>query len=207
MAWEDGGLCAGGLMLTSLLAGTATLPFGAYHFGRVQFYFALSNLIAVPLTGVLVMPAGMLALGLMPHWPRVAGAGGDGLGNRGGAVDRTGGRGAARRDDHGAAHAVLGPADGGVRHDVACALAQPGAAGRRRHDRHRPASPALVRPPDLLVSAEARLIGVRTSAGVYLQQVSGASKFTRDAWMNYWAADTSRPFPIAGSAADGMIEC
>ena len=53
-------------MLTSLLAGTATLPFGAYHFGRVQFYFALSNLIAVPLTGVLVMPAGMLGLALMP---------------------------------------------------------------------------------------------------------------------------------------------
>ena len=53
-------------MLTSLLAGTATLPFGAYHFGRLQFYFALSNLIAVPLTGALVMPAGMLGLALMP---------------------------------------------------------------------------------------------------------------------------------------------
>ena len=52
------------------------------------------------------------------------------------------------------------------------------------------ASPALVRPPDLLVSAEARLIAVRTPAGVFLQQVSGASKFTRDAWLHYWAADT-----------------
>ncbi len=55
-----------GLVLTSMLAGTATLPFGTYHFGRVQFYFALSNLLAVPLTGVLVMPAGMLGLALMP---------------------------------------------------------------------------------------------------------------------------------------------
>ncbi|MEJ0015407.1 MAG: ComEC/Rec2 family competence protein [Acetobacteraceae bacterium] len=60
-----------GLLMTSLLAGTATLPFGAYHFGQVQFYFALSNLAAVPLTGVLVMPAGMLSLGLMPlGWER-----------------------------------------------------------------------------------------------------------------------------------------
>ena len=68
-------------------------------------------------------------------------------------------------------------------------------------------SPGLVRPPDLLVSAEARLIGVRTSAGVYLQQVSGASKFTRDAWLHYWAADTPHPFPTEGAAAEGMIEC
>ncbi len=54
------------LVLTSLLAGAASAPFGAYHFGRVQAYFVLGNLVAVPLTAMLVMPAGLLALALMP---------------------------------------------------------------------------------------------------------------------------------------------
>ena len=35
------------LALTSTLAGTASLPYGAYHFGHVQIYYILSNLIAV----------------------------------------------------------------------------------------------------------------------------------------------------------------
>ena len=44
-SWWPGRIAAYllGLVLTSMLAGTATLPFGTYHFGRVQFYFALSN--------------------------------------------------------------------------------------------------------------------------------------------------------------------
>ncbi len=68
------------LALTSLLAGTACLPFIAYHFGAVQPYFVLANLVAVPLTAMWVMPLGLLALPLMPlglEWPvvRLMGAG------------------------------------------------------------------------------------------------------------------------------------
>lgn len=59
-------VCTVGLCMSSVLAGTATLPFGAYHFGRVQIYYVLSKLVGVPLTTVLVMPAGILALPLMP---------------------------------------------------------------------------------------------------------------------------------------------
>src|ERR1700722_9634469 len=54
------------LALTSTLAGTASLPYGAYHFGHVQVYYIFSNMIAVPLTALWVMPAGMIALCLMP---------------------------------------------------------------------------------------------------------------------------------------------
>ena len=54
------------LALTSTLAGTASLPYGAYHFGHVQIYYVLSNMIAVPVTALWVMPAGMIALLLMP---------------------------------------------------------------------------------------------------------------------------------------------
>ncbi|QEO16567.1 ComEC/Rec2 family competence protein [Acetobacter vaccinii] len=55
-----------GLAGVSLLAGLATLPVGMAHFGVIEPYFILANLIAVPLMAVLVMPAGLAALCLMP---------------------------------------------------------------------------------------------------------------------------------------------
>ena len=54
------------LALTSLLAGTASAPYAAYHFGHFQLYFILANLLAVPLTALWVLPAGLVALLLMP---------------------------------------------------------------------------------------------------------------------------------------------
>ena len=54
------------LVLTSLLAGTASAPYGAYHFGHIQVYTVAANVVAVPLTAMWVMPLGVLALFLMP---------------------------------------------------------------------------------------------------------------------------------------------
>lgn len=54
------------LALTSLLAGLASMPFAAFHFGRVGLYFVPANMVAVPLTAVWVMPWGLAALALMP---------------------------------------------------------------------------------------------------------------------------------------------
>ena len=65
--WRRRLMLAGfGLMATSVLAGAATTPFGLHHFGRLQIYGVLANALAVPITSVLVMPAGMLAAMLMP---------------------------------------------------------------------------------------------------------------------------------------------
>ncbi len=54
------------LFMTSLLAGAASTPFAVYHFGHIQFYFVLANLIAVPMTALWVLPEGLLSLLLMP---------------------------------------------------------------------------------------------------------------------------------------------
>ncbi|NHN89726.1 ComEC/Rec2 family competence protein [Acetobacter conturbans] len=54
------------LALTSLLAGLATLPVSMAHFGEIQPFFVVANLVAVPLTALWVMPAGLLAMLLMP---------------------------------------------------------------------------------------------------------------------------------------------
>ncbi|MDY0883043.1 ComEC/Rec2 family competence protein [Dongia soli] len=54
------------MVLSSLAASLATAPFGLYHFNRLQFYGIAANMLAVPITGFLIMPAAVIALLLMP---------------------------------------------------------------------------------------------------------------------------------------------
>ncbi|GGY52379.1 ComEC/Rec2 family competence protein [Parvularcula lutaonensis] len=56
----------GGLTLTSFLAGLATGPFAAYHFGRIASFGLLGNMLAMPIITLAVMPAMVLAMFLMP---------------------------------------------------------------------------------------------------------------------------------------------
>ncbi len=193
--------------MTSLLAGGATMPFGVHHFGRVQIYFVIANMIAVPLTSLVVMPAGMIALLAMPFgldWlPLVIlGWGVDGV------------LWVARVTAAWPEATLTAP------HIPAWGLATLAfgliwlALWRRRMRLFGLvgvvvglASPALDRPPDLLVSADGRLIGLRTDAGVFIQKMPGASKFTAEAWLRYWAARESRGFPATGTAAGGSIAC
>lgn len=55
-----------GLLLTSVVATVATLPFAVYHFNQAALYAVAANLVAVPATGLWVMPAGLVALLAMP---------------------------------------------------------------------------------------------------------------------------------------------
>ena len=55
-----------GIALTTLVASAATTPFSIYHFSRFPTYGIVTNLIAVPLTGIWIMPLGMLGLLLIP---------------------------------------------------------------------------------------------------------------------------------------------
>lgn len=196
------------LALTSLLAGGASAPFGAYHFGRIQVYFIVANVIAVPIAALWAMPAGLLALLLMPV-----------------GLDRP-------------AFVLMGWGTEAILYVARTTAAWPAATLEVPHmppwglaltalgiawlclwrSRLRLigvpvivlglATPMLVRPADVLVSADARLIGVRIHGTVYLQQVSGASGFTRDAWLQYWAAGHAvRTLPIDGEAASGAVAC
>jgi competence protein ComEC len=54
------------LLLSSLIAGFATAPFAASHFNQLQHYGLLANTLAVPVMGMLVMPAAVLAALLAP---------------------------------------------------------------------------------------------------------------------------------------------
>ncbi len=195
------------LALTSALAGTASAPFAAYHFGRVQVYFVLSNMVAVPVTAFWVMPAGLLSLALMP------------FGLQSLALTPMG-WGAAAILAIARATAALPQAVIQVPHAPAWGLAVMAIGiawlGLWRSQIRLAGvgfivaallSPAFVRPPDILVSDDAKLIALRTGSGVFLQHVSGASKFTREAWEQYWAESAFAPFPATGEEAAGLIDC
>ena len=49
------------LVLSSMAAGFATAPIAAAHFNRIAEYGLLANFLAVPLMGIVVMPAGVVA--------------------------------------------------------------------------------------------------------------------------------------------------
>ena len=153
------------LALTSALAGTASAPYGAYHFGRVQVYFVVANMAAVPLTALWVMPAGLLSLPLMPFRLEFLLLKPMGWGAEAVVwVARTTASwpDATMEVPHipawGLAVLSLGIAWLGL-WQTRLRLAGVAAIALGL------ASPALVRPPDLLVSDDARLIAVRTDAG------------------------------------------
>lgn len=53
-------------VMTSFIAGLATLPFALFHFDRLSSYGVIANAIAVPLTAFWIMPWAALSLLLMP---------------------------------------------------------------------------------------------------------------------------------------------
>ena len=57
---------AGGLALTTLIAGTATTIFAVHHFERVAPLSLPANLVAMPIVSMVVMPAAVTALVAMP---------------------------------------------------------------------------------------------------------------------------------------------
>ncbi|MFY0661004.1 MAG: ComEC/Rec2 family competence protein [Shimia sp.] len=54
------------VVVSSLVAGLATAPFAAMHFNHVAHYGLLANVLSVPVMGVLVVPAAVIAAVLAP---------------------------------------------------------------------------------------------------------------------------------------------
>ena len=176
------------LALTSALAGTASAPFAAYHFGQVQLYNVLANVAAVPLTAFWIMPAGLLSLALMPLHLEFLSLVPMGWGAS--AVLWIGRTVSAlpsatlmvpHMPDWGLVCVALGMAWLGLwRTRLRLAGVVPLLLGL--------ASPALVRPPDVLLAADGRLAAIFSHGDMFVQEKDGSSDFTEDAWRQMWAA-------------------
>lgn len=71
-----------GVFVSSAVAGLATAPVAAAHFNAIAHYGLIANLASVPLMGVLVMPAAVVAVVLAPFGLEVLGLWVMGLGLR-----------------------------------------------------------------------------------------------------------------------------
>ncbi|UPY38715.1 ComEC/Rec2 family competence protein [Sediminicoccus sp. KRV36] len=205
--WQRLGLVLLGTLATSVIAGAATTPFGLHHFGRVQVYGVAANALAVPLTSFLVMPAGMLALLLMPF-----GAEGMPLALMGWGIAGILWVAQAVAAWPGAALAMA-PLPG---HGLAliafgfcwlCLWRQrwrllgclPMALGF--------ASWSWVSLPAALASADGRLFAFQVAGEVFFERRPGASRFTGDAWLRGFGDDAGTPLPVDGELAGGRIAC
>ena len=192
-----------GLLATSALAGAASAPFAAYHFGEFQLYGVIANLVAVPLTAFWVMPAGMVALLAMPvHlegpalWVMAAGL----------------------RVILLVAHAIAAWPE--------ATFVAPRAPGWSLvafglglawlclwRTRVRLAGvpilalgllgPLWAHSPALLISADARLVGI--ADGATMAVAGKGDRFTRDAWRAMWGVRDIRAIPETGEA--GGMRC
>ena len=150
MAWRSqpgmvrrAGIALIGVAMTSLVASLATAPYALFHFNRFAAYGLVANLVAVPLTGLWVMPWAVAGVHPAAVRARGMGAGADGLGRRGHRRHRPHGGRLGRRGRAVAGDAGLGA--GRRSRAAACGYA----CGRRAGDwpACRSSFSALPRPP------------------------------------------------------------
>lgn len=55
-----------GILVADFVASLATMPFAIYHFNKISIYTTLTNLLAGPVIGLVIMPFVLIALLLMP---------------------------------------------------------------------------------------------------------------------------------------------
>lgn len=201
-------LYVGSILASTVVATLATAPFAIHHFNRLALFGALANLIAIPLTGFVVMPAAVLAALLMPFGLE--------------AVPL----------------AVMAWGTASILAVAAWAAALPAAAvqlpllptaglvlislgglwlclWRTRWRLAGLAGIALglltmawVRPPDILIDGDGGLIAVRLADGRLLLSSTRARAFTRRAWQQRLGeADQPLLWPAEGQSDDGRLAC
>ncbi|NKE47644.1 ComEC family competence protein [Roseomonas frigidaquae] len=205
--WRPAVLFLLGLVLTSLLAGAATTPPGLHHFGRLQVYGILANAVAVPLTSLLVMPAALIAMLALPlglaEWPlRAMGWGVEGILLVAREVASWPGAAPALPPlpGWGLALASLGLCWLCLWRGMLRAAGLPMILLGLSAGLFSP-------PPDLLVSADARLVALRTGQGVFLHRLPGARAFVQENMLRALGVTEALPLPEAGTLAGGALVC
>ncbi len=183
-----------GVVITSLVAGAATLVFSIYHFQQTSPLGVLGNLLSLPLVGFIMMPAAALAVLAMPlglEWPFLAAMAWsiDRMLEMAGLV--------AALSEHLRASPLLTP------WALVIALAALGWFAFLR-DRWRLAGPLLAiplivlfavdRPPDVLIADTTQALAIRGATGLELADGRPRS-FALDIWRETYAEAIAVPAP------------
>jgi competence protein ComEC len=189
-----------GLFYTSLLAGGASMPFAAYQFQQLQPYWIPANLLAVPLTAFWIMPWGLMALVLMPlHLAALA------LIPMGWGIEAivwitaqiAAWPDALLRVTPMPSAAILLIAAGLT---WLCIWRSPTRFAGLPVMALGLSLALAARPPDVLVSADARLIALRSGGTVFLITRPKASHFTLEQWQTVWGSTPLTPAQCTASS-------
>lgn len=192
-----------GVCVTTVIASIATAPFSIYHFQQFANYGLLGNLLAVPLTSFIVMPAILLAYVLMP------------FGLDGPALWLVGqGLRGMLWVSHMVAHlphAVWNPPAWPVAALISCALAGILTCLLQGWGRLVALLPLLValvlvlswRPPDVLVSASGKLMALRSADDQVYTSSRRVDKFSAEAWVRLMGHGAAKPAVFA----EGPFDC
>jgi competence protein ComEC len=201
------GLYAGGVALTSVIAILATGPFAVFHFNRLALYGLAANLVAVPLTAFWIMPTALLAFALMPF-----GLDGPALALMGWGVAGMLATAETVAGWPGSVAVLPSPSLAGLALMVAgglwlclwrtrwrlwgCAAIAAGCL-----------SVPLTPRPDLLVTGDARLIGVRAADGDLWVSTQRRERFSRDVWLRRLGTRRVHTWPPWGRADGAALSC
>lgn len=184
----------GGLLLSSAVATVATAPIGLHHFQTIPSYGVLANLVAVPVTGALIMPAGLVALLLHP-----VGLAGPALVVMGWGIDLVLAVASTVAAWPGAVLRLPAP-------PVAATLLMAGGGLWLCLFERRPRWLGLIAvaagaglallgtPPDLFLSADGRLVGIRAGDTLYVSSLR-RRRFDRDMWARLSGLEAVAAFP------------
>ncbi len=188
--WAGGGwlrkftLYLAGVSLTTLVAGFATGIFALYHFGRIAHFSLAANLLAVPITAFWIMPWAVIAMALMPFGLEAVALTPMAWGIElvtGIAKQVAGWPGAVSLTPAMPVFGLSAAAIGGLwlclwrerwRYAGLCGLA----AGL--------ISVSLQSPPDILISSDGRLMGVRTTNGDLVLSTTRREKRIAKTWLS-----------------------
>jgi len=172
-----------GIAATSFIGSLATLPYAIYHFDRATHYAVLGNLLAMPIMGLITMPAAAASVMLMPFGLDAAPLHAMGLG-----IDAMLAVGRWVSSLPGAVTAVPATPLAAL---VLISLGGVWMAIWRRNWRWFGAVPAaagiavalLARPPDILVSREGDTVAVRGDDGALRLMRKPKDKYSAEEWL------------------------
>jgi competence protein ComEC len=185
--------CLAGILITDIIASTATAPYALYHFNRYAVYSLLGNLASTTVAGFLVMPALLAGTLLIP-------VGGSAL------FFKAAGYGIAFINGTAAAvarlpHAVLSSPEMPIGGLVAATLGGLWIClwkGRIRFWGFLPffiglLSPLSSEPPDFLVAGSGSMAAFKTAEGSLVLPPGRSDRLTREVWLSRFGQKENNP--------------